>query len=378
MRENLKRREANAGPRGIELHVVSRADIAAGRAHRGWEDPDRIAVMAPEERDAILANPLSSDAGEAVQIIGTRDHRVIGRVDLVAGRIDVDGEEITCFWGSGLIVPEEFRKTLMGVRLIAALQDANHTVGACGVSRVVYPVFRALSWLDYPMPRHVLLVRSRPIIMRYLGAGRGARMAAAILDAPLRANLGLLAARRWVRSRSLRCVHAAEMPAELDAVMSKHSEPLAMHRSSRWINWLLNHSFEHNPRSKRGLFLIYAESHEPVAYFLVNCRPMTRRGFQDILLGSLQDWMIFDSSKVDFKSLILFSAQVFTQWHVEAIEVCLPHEAVGTRLWPWGFVRVEEHHVLVKASPQSPLTKFRYQDPRMWWMRPAEGDNFFW
>ncbi len=368
----------NAVGRGIKLHVVSKADLAAGRDQMGWDDPDRIAVMTAEERKAMLANPLSSDDDEPVQIVGTQDNRVIGRVDLVAGRLDADGEDVPCFWGSGLIVPEEFRKTLMGVRLILAMQNANHTVAACGISRAVYPVFKRLNWFDFPMPRHVLLTRSRPIVTRYLGGGRAARITKAVLDAPLRANIALLATRRRARSKGLHCVRVPEMPAQLDESLRKHSEPLAMHRSSRWINWLLRHSFEYDPKSKRGLFLIYADTDDVVAYFLVKSRPVTRRGFPDILLGSVQDWMIFDSSKVDFKTLILTCIDVLARWNVEAIELCLPRDAVATRLWPWGFVRVEEHHLLVKASPESPLMKFNYQDARTWSMRPVEGDNFFW
>lgn len=361
--------------------MVSRRDLAADACYDWWEDPDDLARMRPEKRTAVLANPLSRDGDEPVQVIGTEGDRVIGRVDLIAGGIEAGGQLVPCLWGSELYVPVQFRGTRMGLRLILKMQELNHTVAACGVSRSVYPIFKHLKWLDFPMPRYVLLRRGRPVVERYLGVGRTGTVAAAVADLALRAPQAALAAARRLRARGLSVEQVERMATELEPRLRAQAAPVAVHRSPQWINWLLDHAFQNDYRNRRGLFYVRNRRNEIVAYFLIKSRfheTVSDREFKNVLLGSLRDWMIFDPSETRLEHVILFAIGALASWEVDAIEVCVPEEEEKFPLRRWGFVPAGPLRMLVRASPDSPLQGPQYQQPDRWSISPAAGDNFFW
>ena len=87
-----------------ETHVVSNADLRALRNPRALDDPDGVAEIPARKRAALLSNPLLGPEDDPVQILGTVDGRIVGRLDLLAGSIDTPEGTIPCFWGSSLYV----------------------------------------------------------------------------------------------------------------------------------------------------------------------------------------------------------------------------------------------------------------------------------
>jgi hypothetical protein len=362
------------------INVVSKAEIADHASAPGWEDPDGLAVLTPEKRAALLTNPLSTRDDDPVQLLGTIGERVVGRWDLLAGRFRVGGEDVPCHWGSGLAVPEAYRRTLLGVQLILTQRSLLDAAAVCGVSQRALPVFTGLKWRDFALPRYVALRRSRAVVERFLGSGPAGRAAATVADAGLFAQRAYLAALRRVRASGLSCEPVARMGAELDDALARPDRPVAAHRSSAWVNWLLGNSFHAESQAQRGLFYILDRHERVAAYFVVKCRfyeEASQQGFRNVLLGSLQDWLVLDRARVDLSHVLLFAFERLSAWDVDAIEVCVPDDEAGTPLARLGFVRVGELHVFVQAAGANPLASPAYRDAAAWRLRPAEGDNFF-
>src|SRR5205814_10295784 len=110
--------DADAMACPLSLHNLSRKDVRDGTCFKQWDDPDHIARPSAEKLTALLDNPLAGADDEPLQIIGASGKRVIGRIDLIAGELAVDGQRVPIFWGSNLYVLPAFRSTLMGVLLV--------------------------------------------------------------------------------------------------------------------------------------------------------------------------------------------------------------------------------------------------------------------
>ena len=346
-----------------DIHILTKRELATDPRWDRWDDPDAIATISPVKRKALLENPFVGSDDEPIQLIGTLDERVIGRLDLVGGELNVQGADVRCCWGSGLYVPEEFRKTLMGVKLILTMQRMHDTVGASGVSRVAYPLYRNLRWLDFELPRHVLVRHSRSVAERYLGAGLAGASARVIADAALGAYG--VAIRPWARHRVRRfdAHEISEFPEGLAQTPRSSGRAVSGNRSAAWMNWLLRSDFDDQP-SRRGLFTIVGSNDEISGYFLVRARRyevVTERSFRNLYLGSLQDWAALDPT-LTFEHITLLAVRELAKWDVDAIEVFVPDDESSAGLRRLGFLRAGSMYVLTHASEESPLPRSTVRD----------------
>lgn len=361
-----------------EIHVITMRELRTDPRWDRWEDPTSIAPISAEKKTALLTNPLAGEDDDPVQLLGTVDGHVAGRLDLVAGAFEVDGESVRCEWGSGFYVPEEYRQTLLGVKLVLAAQRLHDTIGASGSSRTASALYRNLRWSTFELPRFVLVRRSRPVVERYVGATRVGRSTRVVADAALAAHGAMLGA--WIRRRTrpFGAEQVAEFPAALATAVPVSSRAVAGHRSPAWINWLLRSTFD-EPPSRRGLFSVVGPGGDVVGYFLIRARTYataTQRDLRDIHLGSLQDWASFDPA-LRFEHIALLAVREFFRWGVDAVEVCVPDDEAAAGLRKLGFVRIGSMFIQVNAGRESPLSAPRFRDPQAWRLRPAEGDNFF-
>jgi hypothetical protein len=355
------------------LVVVTKGDLRRGGYAQGWDDPDRTAPLTPQKTKALLENPLSSSDDDPAQIIGLRGDRVIGRLDVIPGRLYANGEPLPCLWASYLVVPEQFRNTLMGVSLVLKLQQLHPTVAVCGVSQVALPVYQKLRWQDYPLPRYMLLRRSRPVVEKLIGPGVVGRAAGAAVDFGLAFQRALMAV---TRERGVTCEPSQTAPAELEERLSAARAPLVADRSAAWIEWAVGNAFDDQPQARKGLFLIRDRSRELVGALLLKLRfheTASHRGFRNVMLGSLADWMILRPDRLDLRPVILLAARELSRWGADAMEFCTNDEPTGRWMKRWGMRRVGELHLLVRAAPASPLAKVNIP-PAQWQLRPADGD----
>ena len=311
------------------FHIVRRRDVSGAGPLGHWDDPANFARPSPSKLRALVENPVAGDDAEPVQIIATRDGRAVGRIDLIPANLRVGGTTTKVYWGSDLYVPPEHRNTLTGLMLILKAQAMHHTVGAFGPSQAALPIYQKLKWSDLPIPRHILIVRSRSVIARYVGRGILARVARALADAALFAHRALVL-RPWsaIAARGLRVERVERMPADLNDPLSGangRADGVAVVRSAEMINWWLSHFFRDDPRNANDLFLVRDAAGTVVAYFINKVRfhpTATHRGFKNVLLGSLQDWMIFVEGAISLKQLLLISVRALVRRNVDAIEFC--------------------------------------------------------
>ena len=117
-----------------------------------------------------------------------------------------------------------------------------------------------------------------------------------------------------------------------------------------------------------------------VAYFLVKARPytgVTEWGFENLDLGSLIDWGIFEPRLVGLQQLVFLALGELTRWRVDAMEVCVPPDAGAPRLGRFGFKRMREQHVMVYANAGSVLARPESRQVSRWSGPPGRGRSCF-
>src|SRR5262245_19383284 len=142
-----------------------REEPSLGPDHTGLEG------SSPEFRDVLLSNPMDGDDQQPMQILGVKEGRVIGQMNLVGGQICIEGQQFRILWGSGYDVPAEHRTTGIGAMILLHMHRLPYAVGVVGASQMAAPLYRNLNWVDFVAPRFLLLRRMRPVLERYLGPG---------------------------------------------------------------------------------------------------------------------------------------------------------------------------------------------------------------
>ena len=364
----------------VRIHTVTRADLQSDDIYAQWDDPDGIGPMAPEKRVAVLANPLSRGEDEPVQLIGTNGRRIIGRMDIITGEIVVRGIRAPILWGSALNVSPEARNTMLGLLFPIHFQGLGPTVGGCGASRVAYPIYKALKWVDLPMPRFVLLRNSAPVVRRYLGDTPVASVSERI------ANVALAIQGRYVTA-AIRRRHMAgftwrrvdRLPEALETRFRETPATVSCHRSVAWVNWLVENTFRHDSRNANLLYVIEDRSGTIVGYVLAKERyhdSVTAREFKHVRLGSIQDWRSFDPALGD-ADIALAGVAALCETQVDAIEVCTNDQELAAAVIKLGFLRSSELHMQFRPSQESPVYAPDLHEPSAWRIRPAEADYYF-
>jgi hypothetical protein len=364
----------------LSLHIITLRQLGSETCYDAFDDPDGIARPTAAKRRTLLANPVAGDVNEPVQIIGTSGNRVVGRMDLLAGSLGVHGSPTRIFWGSHLFVPPEFRKLLMGVMLVMKAPSLSPAAGAFGPSQAALPLYQKLKWMDLPLPRYIMLIRSGPVVRRYVRGKIWGNVLSLFADAALAAHRTLIAAWRGLRTRSLRVERVEKVPADFDSRFASRTEPVQTHRSVPFLQWQIDNQFTDDARNKNALYVVRRSDGEVAAYFLTKIRfheTATHRGFKNLLLGSMQDWMIFDPAAVDLRDLLLLSSKILADNGVHAIDFCTADTSLIGVLRVMGFQRLGAMHLVVKAGATSPLADPALHDLSKWWIRPGDGDNFF-
>lgn len=385
-------------PEPLKFTVVTRADLRDGTLHATWDDPQRLGSMSEPKRRAMLDNPLALSDSEPVQLVALQGNRPIGRIDLIAGRIVVNNKPEPVFWGSALMVPEEHRATLAGAYLVMRLPTLAPklcpTLVAHGVSQMALPLYSKLKWAHLTLRRMIVLRHSRSVVERFLGAGPLGKLGTIAADAGLLVHRALWASYRAVTTRGLIVERVDRMPPELDGKLGQASgggAAVRPFRSAAWIDWALRSRFDADEKPShpltRALFLVRDRAGRVIAYFIIKSKfyPVaTHRGFKDLTLGSLQDWMIFDaagapsgSRPIDLKTVILLASRELARLNVDAIEVCTDEKPALRLMRRVGFIPAGEMHIMVKSSPGGPVAAADMLKPESWQLRPADGDNMF-
>lgn len=365
---------------GLSVRGVTRGELRAGVPPVGLDDPDGLAGWHPGKRRAVLANPLAGGDDEVVQLLGVAERRIVGRVDLIAGAIVVEGTPLPVVWGSALAVPEVWRHTGIGLMLILRMQSAGPLVGACGISQVVRPIYEKLNWAILPMARHVLVRRSRSFLASILRPAALAAPIAPLADAVLGAPRAMVGARAAAAARRYRVETATTLPDDLAPLLVAR-DAAAGHRSPAWMEWLLAHDFDDLPSRRKALFVVRDRTDGQVlGYFLVKARffeQATQRDIRNVAIGSVQDWIGVAPDRLSDATLVWMAVDAALALGVDAVEVCTADASLSAALARGGMLRQGTLDFVFRAAPRTLLSAPEWRDPRRWRLRPAESDNFF-
>lgn len=333
-----------------------------------------LATLSSEFHRLLRTNPMSIGDDEPVQILGTSDGRVIGRMNIIAGRVCVAGHVVPILWGSGFTVSPEHRNSGVGAMILLAMHGLPVTVAVIGPSQLAIPLYRKLRWVELVVPRYVLPRRARPIAEAYLRNRRLREIADSVGDAVLRPTAKLIATVTALRTRGLFVERVGQMPQSLDVDLRNLERRAYCPRSAAWVDWIIS-ARSGDP----GLWLVRERCGQVVGYFVVSHRHHESAGggrWKDVVMGSVKDWMTFDADAVTDAQLVALAIVELIKRDVDAIDVCVADPGVGYSLRLCGMVRMGDMHVMFRPVRGTPLAEAEYRDVRAWRLRPADGDYF--
>lgn len=378
MRELVRFAKGETMPEDVVLHVIRKSEFAAGRILSDLDDPGRYTVPTPRVRRMLLNNPLSYSDDDPVQVFASVGRQVVGRSSLLHGQAMVRGEPTPLNWGFDLLVLPAARGRGVGTRLVKYRQELSHTVAGCGLAPLTLRIYRRLQWVEFTMPTYVLVNHSRRFAEGYLGRHIGSTLLSGATDSMLFVHRSLLSTWGRVRTRDLRLEIQHRMPCEFDRLLARQDRLVVLHRSAAWINWLLDSSDPEDQPNQR-VYLVRDRRDKVVGYFVVRRRAHSLSGkrFQDVVIGTLKDWAVFDEERIDTLSIVLLAARELLSWEVDIVLVSVPDFAVGKALRKFGFVRKGAVKAGFHAVPPSPLVTDECQQQTNWRITLAEADNFY-
>ena len=358
----------------MKIQILRRSLVDLGvDATLPFDDPHGLCRISPETLTAFRENPFRQAQNEPVQLVGTVDGCAAGTIMFLPGELTVDGKVFPIAWCSGLYVVPEYRKTLLGIALVREARGSHSIVGGSRLSETALPIFKRLGWLGIPLTRYIMPCRGRPALEHVLGPGMPAALLSPLLGRALALHRRLLKRREKVSCANLTCKPADSMPESLDPALANLSQPFGCHRSSRWLNWIIQHSFNADPRNRKQLYLVNDRNDRVVAYFVTRVKfhnPVSRRGFRNLLAGSVLDWGVFDPSAVHEAQLWLMATNVLAAEGVDVVEIC---DASPDATVPFGFRKSGQHWMALLSNSSEP-TITKDQIPQ-WILRQVDGDS---
>ena len=338
-----------------------------------FDDPHGLCRLSPETLAAFRGNPFRQSQDEPVQLVGTVDGCAAGTIMFLPGELVVDGKVFSVTWCSGLFVVPEYRKSLLGILLVKEARGSHNIVGGSRLSEMALPIFKRLGWLSIPLTRYIMPRTSRPVLEHVLGPGKAAALLSPLMDLAFILHRWLLKGREKISCANLHCKPADSMPETLDPALANLNHPCGCHRSSRWLNWILQNSFTADPRNRKQLYLVHDRNHRVVAYFITRVKfreHVSHSGFGNLLAGSVIDWGIFASSAVRQEHLWLMGTNALTAEGVDIVEIC---DASPDADMLFGYRKFGQHWmVLLSNSNEASITKDQIPE---WKLCQIDGDS---
>jgi len=359
---------------GTTVVVLRKRDLSG--AGERWNDPNGITASAESRRGILLSNPSLRD-DDPVQLVGLQGNRVIGSSCVISGRMVVESQEHPFLWCSNLFVDPAARRTMIALKIVKALQELSPTVAVCGTSHAAYALYKAFGWIDFAMPRYILLRRSRPVLERRIGEGMLSRCLRIPVDSGLRMfNHRLLRPRsrlEWNVSRAV----PQELAERLDGRPDEKPNTF-LKRGAETVQWQLNGGIPGTPGDCNFLVTIYAAgtlagyAAAKVKFFPV----ASAQGYRNLRLGSLYDWCILDREKLSFRDLVACASRELVERGADAVELCATdtqEEAILRSMW---LPRMGENHLMWRTEKGGTLDHERYRNRERWHIRPGDDDLF--
>ena len=365
----------------INFYVVLNHESSNKYPPISWRDLDIEGRLSEEKLRLIKNNPLGLLDDDPIQIVALVDDILIGRIDIIKGRINIGNDVEPILWLSHWVTSPLFRHTGVGIFLMLRLQSMGISLGGCNVSQIAYPLYKKLGWIELALPRFILIQNCRSPMNRYLGTKFWVNILIKILNSFFIAQTTIIGLAVKIKYRKFQVRVTKEIPDDLNTLLlQRNQNEISFYRSKEWLRWLLDEKIVNNEKISKEIFLIYDNKNMIIGYFLIKKKlyqTASQKGFKSIELASLQDWNVFNRSVLSDFGLVMISVKEMVKLHPDAIEICSHEKKINWLLRLIGSIPMGKISIFLKPNTKAKNKLNATHKLSSWNIRPAEGDNFF-
>lgn len=341
------------------------------------KDPYNImASLGPKMREAVLHNPSGYLKDDVCQILALDGDVVVGATNPFSGRLYINGEVVPTLNGSYLFSHEDYRKDNIGGSLFlreTKLHPSGNTFFA-GISKMAMPLYHALRFTVFEIPRLIYLRKSRCVIQSFLHSeGWWTKPIICFVDLFLLIHRAILKIITSLRLRNYKVVQSLSVPKEVEEIVLNEGHPFMELHDKAWFEWGLQYSISEDERTKRRLFIIL--HNDKIEGFILTKQEFfetaSSKGFKNVYLGSVMEWGISKESKLMEKDIALLSLSCFDKT-IDGIQYASSDQKTITYLKKCLYVKVGDVNFgfLIKSHKDKELKNIEN-----WRLRIAASDT---
>lgn len=348
---------------------------------RSVSDLEKEESLPKAKLRALMANPHLEKAGDLGKIVGMSDGREIGGEYVFPLFIKCGNARWKVLSGSTLYVDPQYRRSGLGMDLpeLRWQKAPNGVALGAGLSQMAVPVHELLDYNVFPLPRLLMLWRSRPVVEMKL-TGIAGRILSALVDIAvagyatvLRGMVGLKM--RGYRVRSVGPDDASAL-ADVARLIAEDPHPYGEVHDEKWLKWHLSESFSEDGPAELHMI---ARDGKTVGFYMTKRRfhaQASHRGFRNVWLGSIIEWQAAKGYDSNLSWFLLNAALGLRKARVDAVELPTDDPRLLRFFRRLGWLRLGAGNFVIKAGTGSPLENDSSLGVQAnWRLRPAMGDN---
>lgn len=357
----------------LVVHIEELGSLA--KILEGVSDPHTLAILEPAKRRMLESNPAAA-AGDPALFLAVSgppaERRVVGRIDVVPGRVLVGDQRQRIWYGSDFRVPVCERGTMAALLLVAELRHRCGIIAASGPSRIATELYSRLGWRDVPLTRMVIPVNPLRALSRLCGSSAAGRLAGFLAPwfRPVSAFPLAVAARVCRRYGVDQSVTHWE--SSLEDICNNRIGLQGPVRDAAWLRWLLDNQRRGYPEEGARVLVSRDTSGSARSLVLIS----TRRYSEDsqhpaagLIVASIKDWWCADGR--DLSTVVAHAVSDGIRQRVDCIEICVPEGMVGNIRRGFPAFRRGAQRMLFELRDGDPildsLTDLRAGDGEAFW-----------
>lgn len=343
----------------------------------GFDDPEGImASLNNRMREALLCNPSGYTDDETCQILALYEKRVVGCINAFMTRVSINNKVHLVQTGSYLYASEKYRKENVGGELFFRLtnlhpQKKNYYAG---ISQMAQPIYKVLKYKLFEFPRLIYLRKSKSIVHALLKTESNWCLPVILMaDCLLWVHRIIIVLLNSPRHLKYQVVQSALVSKDIERISLNDHHPFMEVHDKAWLQWNLNHTFSTDNRNKKRLYEI-KKGNATEAFFIIKqefFEQASSRGFKNVYLGSVVEWGIDASSKLQERDLYLMALSCFDKC-VDGVQVATSDMNTVRSLKRNMFVRIGDATMAFKMKS---VKDEGMDDINNWRVRIAGGDT---
>lgn len=330
---------------------------------------------------ALRNNPFADSGKTLGRIAGFFEGREIGGEYVFPLLLRTPHGEFSVLGGSTLNVDSEYRRTGFGMDLPELRWQKSPSKVALGaaLSQMALPVHQLLDYIVFPLPRNIMLWRSRVLVEMRLKGGL-AKVVSFVVDCGIWIYSVLLGVVSKIALHGFRLEEVkATDEKSLEDVATLIAEDTARYsevHDVRWLKWHMTESFSDDGPARMA---VVGKKGNVVGFFMIKKRfheQASHRGFRNVWLGSVIEWQVKNGYGTKLGWLLVHAALKLKKEGMDAVEIPSADSSLHRFFKRIGWRQVGESNFVIKAGEGSLL----FGDADMaridnWRLRPAMGDS---